>query len=82
MSENVACHNLLVSRVRKIILKSYPCKVCDKLYDSPPVTIPRQDPHRGRQLPEAELSPVGAGQYPLSLPRHIQVEASTEDTIQ
>ena len=32
LSENVACRNLHVSRVKKIILKSYPCKDCDKLH--------------------------------------------------
>ena len=32
LSENVACRNLRVSRVRKIILKSHLCKVCDKLH--------------------------------------------------
>ena len=32
LSENIACCNLRVSWVKKIILKSYPCKVCDKLH--------------------------------------------------
>ena len=32
LSKNVNCHNLRAFRVKKIPLKLYPCKVCDKLH--------------------------------------------------